>query len=480
MEFFELAWLWTFILAPIITLLTVLAIADTISDTRSSQGAIAWVIGLLTYPFITLPLYWIFGRNKFQGYVDARRNATQDLFPLAEKVVSSYHDDIAHPLTRFSKERTAVEKLALLPYTNNNKIDLIIDGPDAFAAMFKAIREAQKYILTQFYIIRDDELGREFANLLKQKALEGVEVYLLFDEIGCHNLPDGYIRDLRDHGVMLHAFTTTKGRGNRFQINFRNHRKTVITDGDIAFIGGLNVGDEYMGREEKFGRWRDTQIRLEGPSVNCIQLAFLEDWYWVTKEVPELIWETPHPPAGTLRSIVIPSGPADPMDTCALLYTHAIHFAKDRIWISSPYFVPDEGVLRALQLAALRGVDVRILIPQKIDHRMVYMASFWFVAQLQTPGISVYRYHDGFLHQKAALIDDRISAIGTSNLDNRSFRLNFEMNVLIDDPEFAKQTEAMFEEDFKGAVQVPTTEYYEKSRVFRFGSQLARLLAPIL
>ena len=346
--------------------------------------------------------------------------------------------------------------------------------------MFQSIREAKHYILAQFYIIRNDALGQEFASLLKAKAAEGVTVYLLFDQIGCHALPDPYIKDLRNHGVNLHAFRTTKGKGNRFQLNFRNHRKILLTDGEIAFIGGLNIGDEYMGRNPKFGRWRDTQLRIEGPAVNCIQLAFLEDWYWVTKTVPELLWETPSPPVGDLRTLVIPSGPADPMETCALLYTHAIHFATERIWISSPYFVPDESVMRALQLAALRGVDVRILIPHKLDHIMVYMASFWYVAQLQNPGIRVYRYEDGFLHQKAALVDDRIAAVGTSNLDNRSFRLNFEINLLIDDLGFAKQVEHMFEEDFTHARQVATTEYYDKPRLFRIGSQVARLLAPVL
>ena len=153
---------------------------------------------------------------------------------------------------------------------------------------------------------------------------------------------------------------------------------------------------------------------------------------------------------------------------------------KERIWISSPYFVPDESVMRALQLAALRGVDVRILIPHKIDHLLVYLASFWFVAQLQTPGIHVYRYEDGFLHQKAALVDDHIAAVGTANLDNRSFRLNFEINLLVDNPHFAKQVEAMFNDDFEHSRQVPTTEYYDKPRLFRLGSQVARLLAPVL
>ena len=372
-----------------------------------------------------------------------------------------------------------MEELAAMPFTRYNDAELLIDGEQTFAAIFEGIESAREYVLAQYFIIKDDQLGREFQAALMRKARAGVRVYLLYDEIGCIRLPGSYLRELKNAGVDVSPFNTTKGIRNRLQLNFRNHRKVVIVDGRAAYAGGLNVGDEYMGRSPVFGPWRDTHICVRGPAVQAVQFAFIEDWYWATHRVPELNWTPQRSGGGDKSVLVIPSGPADDLETCGLFYVHAIHSAKHRVWIASAYFVPDPKVVAALQIAALRGVDVRILLPAKADHLLVWLSSFSYYNETEPYGVRLFRYQPGFLHQKAMLIDDDVAAIGTANLDNRSFRLNFEITLLVVDEEFGARVKDMFEQDFANSRIVEQGELDALPVWFRFGVGVARLLAPI-
>jgi cardiolipin synthase len=304
-------------------------------------------------------------------------------------------------------------------------------------------------------------------------------VYLLYDEIGCIRLPGSYLRELKNAGVDVSPFNTTKGIRNRFQLNFRNHRKVVIVDGRIAYTGGLNVGDEYVGRSETFGRWRDTHVCVRGPAVQAVQFAFVEDWYWATHRVPKLNWSPARSGSGDKNVLVIPSGPADDLETCGLFFVHAIHSARRRVWIASPYFVPNSKVVAALQIAALRGVDVRILLPEKADHVLVWLSSFSYYNETEPFGVRLFRFQPGFLHQKAMLVDDDIAAVGTANLDNRSFRLNFEITLMIVDEEFGARIKDMFEQDFADSRMVEQGELDARPMWFKFAVGVARLLAPI-
>jgi cardiolipin synthase len=315
---------------------------------------------------------------------------------------------------------------------------------------------------------------------LIQKAKENVKVYFLYDEIGSHKLPQSYLRDMQIAGIVTSAFHTTKGKTNRFQLNFRNHRKIVVVDGKIAYVGGHNVGDEYLGKHPKFGAWRDTHVKIEGPAVQCIQFCFVEDWYWATKGIPELNWEPCRVADGRENALVIASGPADRLETCGLMFVQAINEARERIWIASPYFVPDLQILSALKLAALRGVDVRILLPEKADHRTVYLASFSYYQNTLPIGIKIYRYTAGFMHQKVFLIDSRCAAVGTANLDNRSFRLNFEITLLNYDSLFIKEVETMLSNDFDRSQPATMDDYTHRPFLFKLAVRSARLLAPIL
>ena len=467
------------IVVPLVELLGILTAVHAVMNARTSQGAIAWAISLVTFPWLALILYAIFGRNKFKGYVLLRSSKNLDIQHYIDNIRA---EAAAKNLIRqdLSESQIALTRLADMTITRCNKSRLLIDGHETFRSIFEGIESAEQYILVQFFIIKDDTVGRELQSKLIQKAKENVKVYFLYDEIGSHKLPQIYLRDMQVAGIVTSAFHTTKGKTNRFQLNFRNHRKIVVVDGNIAYVGGHNVGDEYLGKHPKFGPWRDTHVKMRGPVVQAIQFCFVEDWYWATKGIPELNWELHRAAEGNGDALMIASGPADRLETCGLMFVQAINQARERIWIASPYFVPDLQILSALKLAALRGVDVRILLPEKADHRTVYLASFAYYQNTLPLGIKIYRYTAGFMHQKVFLTDSSCAAVGTANLDNRSFRLNFEVTLLNYDASFVKEIEGMLSTDFARSRPVTLEDYTRRSFFFRLAVRFARLLAPIL
>lgn len=456
----------------------VLAAVHAVFNARSAQGSTAWAIALVAAPMIALPFYFVFGRNRFHGYVSARRLVDAEHADVIRQV-NTFCDGFRSDLPGPRGTLRSLELMAKLPFTRGNRIRLLIDGEAAFAAIFEAIDSAKVYLLVQFFIIRHDELGETLKQKLIAKVRAGVAVYLLYDEIGSHKLSRRYVRECREGGINIRPFYTTKGIANRFQINFRNHRKIVVADGQIAFLGGLNVGNEYLGKDKRVGHWRDTFASVEGPAADALQLIFFEDWHWATGEIlQQLDWASAI--AGDADALVLPSSPADRMETCNLMFITAINASLTRFWIASPYFVPNDEVIAALQLAALRGVDVRVLLPANPDHRLVYLASFSYIARTGMQGIRFYRYKDGFMHQKVFLIDDKATGVGTANIDTRSFRLNFEITLLAVNRELADETAAMFERDFAASVQVAHDELDRRSFLFRLGAKGARLLSPIL
>lgn len=449
-----------------------------IMETRTAQGAIAWAVSLVTVPYVAVPAYWVFGRTKFAGYVTARRVEMLKTNALARKLAQEF--DRQRMQTKAGRsEEMLLERLAKLPFTARNKATLLIDGDATFAAIFEAIAKAEKYILVQFYIIHDDELGNTLAEALLAKAREGVRCRVLYDEIGSGRLKR-YCDRLRAGGVKIEPFHTTKGIANRFQLNFRNHRKIVIVDGLVAFVGGHNVGDEYLGRDKKVGPWRDTHVRVEGPVVQCVQVSWIEDWHWAVGDEPgDLNWNPAPTPGTGIGALCLPSGPADDLETATLFFLHAINSAKDRLWIASPYFVPDEQFISALQLAALRGVDVRILTPEKPDNAMVRLSAFSYLPETEPCGIKWFRHQIGFMHQKVVLVDHDYCSIGTANFDNRSFRLNFEITMGFYDRCFADEVAAMLAKDFANAKPAAAQELIDAGFFFRLRVRIARLLAPV-
>jgi len=446
---------------------------------RTPQAALGWALGLVTFPYFAIPLYWTFGRTKFIGYRCALTEQSEPLHSTAQQAATAL-EPFAAPLDATDGLARWRKMLTALPATRGNHVELLVDGTATFDAIFAAIASAQEYLLVQFFIIRDDAIGEKFRDALIDKARAGVKVYLLYDEVGCHLLRDKWFQQLRESGVRVEGFKTTRGGwSNRFQLNFRNHRKLVLADGREVLTGGLNVGDEYMGLSKRFGPWRDTFIRLRGPAVQAVQLTFVEDWYWATGEAPPLNWQPTAAPDADQRAMVLATGPADEADRCSLAFIRAVNSAQKRLWISSPYFVPDTTVLTALQLAALRGVEVRLLLPERIDHLLPMLSSFSYYEGLALADIELYRYQPGFLHQKALLVDDTLAAVGSINVDYRSFHLNFELVVMVTDTEFCKQTETMLAADFARARLVDYAEYPRRPWWFKLAVRLARLFSPV-
>jgi len=300
------------------------------------------------------------------------------------------------------------------------------------------------------------------------------------DAVGSKSLPKEYLDALRAAGVKVADPSQGRRPRQRFQINFRNHRKTVVVDGRTGFTGGLNVGDEYMGRDPTFGHWRDTHLEMHGPVVLQLQLIFAEDWHWATAETlsQELNWEAPIA-KDDMTALLVPTGPADEMETGALFFFAAIAAARERVWIASPYCVPDTDILTAMKHAALAGRDVRLLVPEVIDHHIPWLAAFAYFDELRAAGVQIWRYQRGFMHQKVVLVDDALAAIGTTNLDNRSFRLNFEAMVVGFDDGFARSVEAFLANDFANATLLEKPMSAQPARV-RYGAPIARLFAPLL
>ena len=469
--------------AAVVYLIGFATAVDAVMTTRTPQGATAWVFALATIPLVAVPLYFIFGRSRFEDYIES-------LSEFDVEIASAMHQAKEGPLKPFladlpedSREAGEIEafgKMATLPFTRGNGIRLLIDGDQTFEAIFAGIDAAERYVLAQFYTVHDDQIGTAFKEHLIAAARRGVTVRFMYDSIGSLGLSRRYLHDLKDAGIEVCPFTGPRNWLRKLRLNFRNHRKIVVVDGTTGYVGGLNVGDEYLGRDPKIGNWRDTHLEVAGPLVQGIQLSFARDWYYGTRrELDDLEWE-PQPAERDVTALVLASGPADKLETCGLLYAHAIESAEERIWIATPYFVPDGRVLGALQLAALRGVDVRILMPRESDSIFFKYVPWAYLDEVARAGVRVFLYEKDFMHQKVAVVDRDFAAVGTANFDNRSFRLNFEVTVVAHDEGVSDDVAAMLERDLEDATEIGLEDVQDKPFLFRFAANGTRLLAPVL
>jgi cardiolipin synthase len=465
----------TVIFAAVYLLALVCAVRE-IMNSRTSQGSIAWLLSLAMLPFPTAFLYLMFGWKAFDDYATDRIRNGRAARPLRAKDLALIDRETSHlwPVQT---------KVSEVPFLTGNEVELLVDGKATFDSIFEGIAKAREYLLVQFYIVRDDALGQELAERLIERARAGVKVYLLYDDVGSTGMPKRYRTQLREAGVKVAGFNQ-RHKFLRFygptRINYRNHRKIVVVDGEHAWVGGHNVGVEYLGLDPKFGRWRDTHVQVSGPAALGCALLFREDWEWATGEVlPAAPPETVATP-GDQSVLVMGSGPADKLEECAIAFTDVIGRARERLWIVSPYFVPDTDIRTALFAAQLRGVDVRVMLPNEPDHKLVWLASIAHADAMIEHGVSVYRYTDGFLHQKVVLMDDQIATVGSVNFDNRSFAINFEITLWFTDRKAIDAVEAMLVEDFKSCRPVGIDEVTGRSWPMRFVTQAARLLSPIL
>jgi cardiolipin synthase len=367
--------------------------------------------------------------------------------------------------------------------TTGNKVHVINTGEEKFRLMFEDIAAAKEHVNAQYYIIRNDHLGNEFLDLLASKAQEGVEVRLLLDGFGTR-FPPSKVKDLRTRGVQTVIFfppVIPRLPALNLRLNHRNHRKIVVVDGKIGYVGGYNVGDEYLGKK-KLGRWRDCHLRVEGPAVHDLQARFLMDWNYASPkglvELPRFF--PPATPAGGAAMQIVSGGPDKPVDAVQQSYVKMIASARQRVWLQTPYFIPDESVLDALRVAALSGVDVKVMVPLKPDHPFVHWANLSFLGELVESGVQGYLYHDGFLHAKTIVVDGAIVSIGSANWDIRSFELNFETNAVIYCPTVAKEQEAAFMEDLQMCLPWTLVDHLSRSPVTKLKCSVSRVFSPLL
>lgn len=368
--------------------------------------------------------------------------------------------------------------------TDNNDIRIYTDGEEKFQALLTEMEYARNYIHLQYYIIRNDELWQEIEKVLIRKVKQGVEVRVLFDSMGCRTMRKSDWDRLRKAGIQVAEFFPAVMGKLQLRINYRNHRKIVVIDGRLGFLGGFNIGREYLGKNEKFGYWRDTHICIEGAAVTSLAVRFALDWNYAAREnlfLEDRLFEIPdYVRNGRDPVQIISSGPDSHSQEIRNNYLRLIHMARRCIYIQTPYFIPDDTIMDALIIAAKSGIDVRLMIPCKPDHPFVYWATYSYMGDLVEAGAKCYTYDNGFLHTKCLCVDSLVSCIGTANMDIRSFRLNFEVNATIYSARTTRKLEEAFENDIPKCTLITRKKYESRPLEIRVKEQFCRLLSPVL
>jgi len=455
---------------------------------RDPQSVWTWILVLYFLPIVGFLLYLVLGQNyrkskmfKIKGVEDAlsweaekqKEKLQNHKLKISDKPLGVYSDQILYNL-----------KTCGSIYTEGNKIEIFSDGIKKFEELFASMEKAKSSIHVQYYIMRDDALFRRLEDVLIRKADQGVEVRILYDAIGGKGLKRKTLKNMKAHGIKTGIFFKAFFKKINLRINYRNHRKIVVIDGKVGFVGGFNFGVEYLGENKKFGYWRDTHLKFEGPAVEDLQVRFMYDWNYAVKE--NLFKEGKYffdhgTKAMDKKGVqIISSGPDSNWQVIKDNYIKLISKAEKTIRIQTPYFIPDNEVRGALSIAALSGVDVKLMIPCKPDHPFVYWATYSNIGELLASGARCFVYNNGFLHAKGITVDSNVSSYGTANMDIRSFALNFEVNAVIYSSEITKRFDGIFEEDLKYCTELTLEDYKKRSPVIRIKEQVSRLLSPLM
>jgi len=479
--------LYTFLIIVLILLDLTCIIAVIFVERKNPAVTIAWVLVLIFIPFGGFIAYLMFGSgfhvNKKKRY--AMKRITDNLY---HQVLSKYipecerygpddgrpHARLIHFLSNDGEHY----------HTDNNAITMYTDGEAMFAAMKEDMQRATRHIHLLYYIIRNDALGREVAAILTEKARSGVEVRVIYDSLGSLLSSDRMFKELRAAGGRVEAFSPLLLTMNsHLRLNYRNHRKITVVDGTIGYVGGMNIGDEYLGKNKRLTPWRDTHLRLTGSSVSLLQERFLMDWMSVNdKEMPPDVLQSFFPPPleqGNIGMQIVSSGPDTTSMSIKSGLLEMVYAARKNIYIQTPYFVPDESIMDALRIAANSGVDVRLMLPGVSDDFLAHSATLSYARQILDSGVKVYAYQ-GFLHAKTIVFDSAASSIGTTNFDHRSFALNFEINAFIYCQDFAAKYEDIFLRDLENCTELSEDWFMARSPAVRGFYNACRLLAPLV
>ncbi|WP_243113314.1 cardiolipin synthase [Romboutsia sp. Marseille-P6047] len=463
-------------------------------EKRSIETIVAWTAVLTTLPAVGIVMYILVGRG-------VRKD---NMFKIKEQEDKIIKKNIAETKARLKCSSMLDENLrdnidmidALTNsnnahYTNNNSVDIFDKSRDFFDSLLYELKNAKNYINIQFYIFKDDVIGSEIIDILCEKAKSGVEVRLIYDAVGSRLLSEKTLLKLKKSGVKTGAFFPSLMKIVNFNLNYRNHRKIVVIDGNIAYVGGNNIGDEYLGKDPKFGEWRDTHLKLTGDCIVDLNTRFILDWRYTTQENLDLskyftksqgsnIYYNKS--SNNVGIQIVSSGPdITELDEIKYGYIKMIQKARKYIYIQTPYLILDRTLIDSLKIACLSGVDVRIMIPSKPDHPFVYWASCSYAGELLKFGAKIYTYGDNaFLHAKTIVIDDAVCSIGTANMDIRSFELNFEVNAFIYSKEVSIKQRNIFEKDITNSKQMTIDMYNSRPKLIIIKEAVSRLLSPLL
>lgn len=450
---------------------------------KNATATWAWIMIMLFIPILGFILYFFFGQDLRKRKTFNKKEEEDSFVSLLHLQQAELDSNYSNPLIPAYKDLINLHLMAHESlYTEDNEVELFTDGHELFKSLFHALKKAKNSINIEYYMFRDDKLGQIFKELLIEKAHEGVKIYIVYDDMGCFGNHPSFFNDLREAGIEVSCFFRSYIPFIKRRTNYRNHRKIIIIDGMTAYLGGFNIGTEYLGLKKKFGYWRDTHLKIQGSSASLINLQFLLDCRFATGH--DLSLAMPYMPfskaAGKIGMQIVSSGPDSRYASIYNGFIKMIHSARHSIYIQTPYFIPDEGIMTALKLAVLSGVDVRIMIPNKPDHIFVYWATYSHVGELIETGARIYTYENGFLHAKTIVIDEEICSVGTANFDIRSFKLNFEINAFIYNAEFSQHLAEVFMDDLKLCKELTPLLYTNRSLLIKLKESLSRLISPIL
>lgn len=465
---------------------TLFIIAVIFNERKAPSAILAWIMILTFIPILGFILYLIFNQNFSRSKIGRLTEKEEFVISNALSKQMKLMDEDEYEFNSESTEKwkhliKLNQTYGKAYYTQDNGVELFSDGKEMMEALLDDIMHAKKFINVEYYIVKKDKIGRRFIEALTQKAAEGVEVRLLMDALGSRYISRRILRDFIAAGGKVGYFFRPKFIFFGIKFNYRNHRKIVVIDDTIAYTGGYNIAKEYVGEKKKFGYWRDTHIRIKGGAVYDLNARFILDWRFTTKENLESVPNSFSQLAGGNKGIQIVScGPEDPKEEIKRAFMRMITYAEKNVYVQTPYFVPDQSIIESLKMAAQSGVDVRIMIPCMPDHIFVYWATYSYVGELLRSGARVFVYDNGFLHAKTLVADGEVCSVGSTNFDNRSFRLNFETNAFIFDSNFAREMEETFEKDILKGHELTYEQYNKRSGIIKCKEVVSRLLADIL
>ena len=467
--------------------ITMLVIVSVIMlQNRNPLKTLSWIIVLLMLPFFGFVLYVFFGQNWRKEKIIARKGLkNHDLFAsISHSQVKELSDSNLLLNSGIYTKRNIIRLLlnnANAIVTHGNSVDILNNGEQTFSSIIRELRKAKHFIHLQYYIFDEDNIGNTIIDILTAKASEGVEVRLIIDDVGGWHHSEAFYEKLRSNGIQVERFLKVRFPMFTSKVNYRNHRKIIVIDGKVGFLGGINIADRYIYGKEKLGIWRDMHLKIEGDAVLAMQEIFLSDWYFVKQEeLSNKKYFPPSDPSGDKLVQIVPSGPDSDWPAIMMGYLQAIASAMKYVYIVTPYFMPTEPVLMAINAAALGGIDVRILLPEKSDAGFVHMCSRSYIKELLIAGVKVYFYQKGFIHSKLIVVDDLLCSIGTTNMDFRSFEYNFEVNAFIYDEEKATEARNIYLDDLNSSRQIFYDIWQGRSKLMKLKESFARLFSPLL